>query len=156
MQQDVLRSELRRRSQRMTAQRELVLKSFLESEAEHLSAEEVYRKVLEKRLRISKATVYRTVELLAEVGILRKIVFKDGVIRYELVEKGEHHHHHVVCNDCGKVVEFPLDSLDTLEALVEEKTGYMLIDHQLKFYGLCPDCQKRAKNAEATAKSASK
>ena len=156
MQQDVLRSELRRRRQRMTAQRELVLKSFIETGAEHLSAEEVYRKVLEKRLRISKATVYRTVELLAEVGILRKIVFKDGVIRYELVEKGEHHHHHVVCNSCGKVVEFPMDSLETLEVLVEEKTGYTIVDHQLKFYGLCPDCQKRIKKTETATTSASK
>ncbi|ACR80218.1 MULTISPECIES: Fur family transcriptional regulator [Kosmotoga] len=148
MKQDILRSELRKRKQRMTAQRELILKAFMESGEEHMSAEEVYRKVLERRLRISKATVYRTVELLTEVGLLRKIVFRDGVVRYELVDKGEHHHHHLVCNSCGKVIEFPEDLLDGLENLIEEKTGFKITDHQLKFYGLCSECQKSIANKE--------
>jgi len=140
---DLLRTELRRRKQRMTAQRELVLRSFLEADADHLSAEEVYRKVVEKRQRISKATVYRTVDLLAEVGILRKIVFRDGVIRYEIAEGGKHHHHHLICSECGKVTEFSMDLLENLEDVIEKKTGFRINDHQLKFYGLCPSCQRK-------------
>ncbi len=143
MTHDLLRTELRRRKQRMTAQRELVLRSFLEADSDHLSAEEVYRKVVEKRQRISKATVYRTVDLLAEVGILRKIVFKDGVIRYEIAEGGKHHHHHMICSECGKVTEFSMDLLENLEDLIEKKTGFKINDHQVKFYGVCPLCQKR-------------
>jgi len=142
---DQLRTELKKRNQRMTAQRDIVLKSFIEAETDHLSADEAYRKVMEKNCRISKATVYRTVELLAGLGLLRRIVFRDGIIRYELVKKGEHHHHHVVCNRCGSVVEFPLDNLDDLEELVREKTGYTIEDHQLKFYGFCPKCQSEKK-----------
>lgn len=153
MKQDILRNELRRRKQRMTAQRELILKIFLDSEDEHMSAEEVYRKVLNRRLRISKATVYRTVDLLSDVGLLRRIVFRDGVIRYELVGKDEqHHHHHIICTECGRVDEFPFDLLDDLEKLVEESTGYKLTDHQLKFYGLCSECAKK-KNKEAVDKA---
>ncbi|AKI97002.1 hypothetical protein IX53_03265 [Kosmotoga pacifica] len=147
--QDILRNELRRRKQRMTAQRELILKIFMDSEDEHMSAEEVYRKVLDRRLRISKATVYRTVDLLSDVGLLRRIVFRDGVIRYELVNKDEHHHHHIICTECGRVEEFPFDLLDDLEKLIEQSTGYKITDHQLKLYGLCSECAKK-KNNEKT------
>lgn len=143
MRQDQLRKELKNMNRRMTAQRDIVLKTFIE--ADHLSVEEVYQKVAEKRCRISKATVYRSVELLVSIGMLRKIIFKDDIIRYELVKTGEHHHHHIVCNKCGKVVEFPLDNLESLEELVREKTGYTIEDHQLKFYGLCPKCQREKK-----------
>ncbi|WP_084251424.1 Fur family transcriptional regulator [Kosmotoga arenicorallina] len=157
MKQDILRNELRRRKQRMTAQRELILKIFLDSEDEHMSAEEVYRKVLNRRLRISKATVYRTVDLLSDVGLLRRIVFRDGVIRYELVGKDEqHHHHHIICTECGRVDEFPFDLLDDLEKLVEESTGYKLTDHQLKFYGLCSECAKEKKSKETINKATKK
>ncbi|WP_053001124.1 Fur family transcriptional regulator [Kosmotoga pacifica] len=149
MKQDILRNELRRRKQRMTAQRELILKIFMDSEDEHMSAEEVYRKVLDRRLRISKATVYRTVDLLSDVGLLRRIVFRDGVIRYELVNKDEHHHHHIICTECGRVEEFPFDLLDDLEKLIEQSTGYKITDHQLKLYGLCSECAKK-KNNEKT------
>ncbi|RKX50806.1 MAG: transcriptional repressor [Thermotogae bacterium] len=155
MKQDILRNELRRRKQRMTAQRELILKIFLDSEDEHMSAEEVYRKVLNRRLRISKATVYRTVDLLSDVGLLRRIVFRDGVIRYELVSKDEHHHHHIICTECGRVEEFPLDLLDDLEKLIEKSTGYKITDHQLKFYGLCSECAKKKSN-EATDEATKK
>jgi len=125
---DQLRTELKKRNQRMTAQRDIVLKSFIEAETDHLSADEAYQKVMEKNCRISKATVYRTVELLAGLGLLRRIVFRDGIIRYELVKKGEHHHHHVVCNRCGSVVEFPLDNLDDLEELVDLAVVEVLLD----------------------------
>ncbi len=158
MKQDILRNELRSRKRRMTAQRELILKVFLDSDDDHLSAEEVYRKILDRRLRISKATVYRTVDLLAEVGLLRKIAFKDGVVRYEVVDKGKHQHHHLICNNCGKVVEFPYDLLDELEKLAEEKTGFEIDDHQVKFYGLCPECRKKKakkQNNESETDSAS-
>ncbi|MGC9384898.1 MAG: Fur family transcriptional regulator [Kosmotogaceae bacterium] len=148
MKQDILRNELRSRKRRMTAQRELILRVFLETEDDHLSAEEVYRKILDKRLRISKATVYRTVDLLAEVGLLRKIAFRDGVVRYEVVEKDKHQHHHLICNNCGKVVEFPYDLLDELEHIAEKKTGFEIDDHQVKFYGLCPECLKKKKKEQ--------
>ncbi|NLT44913.1 MAG: transcriptional repressor, partial [Thermotogaceae bacterium] len=85
MKKDLLRAELKKRNQRMTAQREYVLRFFLEAETDHLSADEVYQKVQGRKFRISKATVYRTIELLVEIGLLRKIIFRDGVVRYEPV-----------------------------------------------------------------------
>ncbi|MDK2952464.1 MAG: Fur family transcriptional regulator, ferric uptake regulator [Kosmotogales bacterium] len=154
MQQDVLRSELRRRKQRMTAQRELVLKAFADTDAEHLSSEEVYRKVLEKRLRISKATVFRTVELLAEVGILRKIVFRDGIVRYELVEDTENEEQQIICNQCGKAFDFSLDKINDLLKSAEEKTGFKIEEVQIKFYGLCPECQERLERIRKATNSA--
>ncbi|HCO70485.1 Fur family transcriptional regulator [Mesotoga sp.] len=146
MKKDLLRAELKKRNQRMTAQREYVLRFFLEAETDHLSADEVYQKVQGRKFSISKATVYRTIELLVEIGLLRKIIFRDGIVRYEPVKKGEHHHHHIICVNCGTVVEFHLDNLEKLEELVKSKTGYTIDDHQLKFYGLCPKCQSTMKN----------
>ncbi|MBN2218817.1 MAG: transcriptional repressor [Kosmotogaceae bacterium] len=150
MRKDQLKAELKKRNQRMTAQRELILRLFLEAGTEHLSADEIHHKIQGKNFRISKATVYRTIELLADIGLLRKIVFEDGIVRYELVKKGEHHHHHIICSNCGAVVEFHLDNLEELEELVKSRTGYTIDDHQLKFYGLCPKCQNAMKNKNST------
>ncbi|HAY99088.1 MAG TPA: Fur family transcriptional regulator [Mesotoga sp.] len=149
MKKDQLRAELKRRNQRMTAQREYVLRFFFEAETDHLSADEVYHKIQSKKFGISKATVYRTIELLVEIGLLRKIVFEDGIVRYEPVKRGEHHHHHIICSNCGSVVEFHLDNLEELEELVKSRTGYSIDDHQLKFYGLCPECQSKVKNKKS-------
>jgi Fur family ferric uptake transcriptional regulator len=150
MKNDQLRKELKERNLRMTPQRDLILRTF-EGEEEHLCVEEVYRKVLDRRHRISRATVYRTVELLVEIGLLHKIVFKDGIVRYEPVKRGTHHHHHVVCSKCGRVVELPLDYLEELEDLVKNRTGYTIEDHQLKFYGLCPQCQRENRSPDSTS-----
>ncbi len=139
---EALRKELRSKKYRMTAQREIVLKVFAESEEKHLGAEDVYRKLLEKRYRISKATVYRTVELLAKLGFLRRLEFGEGIHRYELADQGNDAlHQHVVCNRCGVIVEIDENLVNELVKSIGEKTGYTIEYHDIKFYGLCPKCQ---------------
>ncbi|WP_406678545.1 Fur family transcriptional regulator [Moorella sp. ACPs] len=125
---------------KVTPQRQVILKAFLENAAEHLSAEEVYNIVKERYPDIGLATVYRTLDLLAELDILQKINFGDGRTRYELDQNETHYHHHMICLGCGRVQEFDDDLLESLEKLLTHQTGFHITDHQLKFFGYCREC----------------
>jgi len=139
-----LRSELKKRKRRITAQREMILKIFLESKGRHLGVEEVCRELLNRNIRISKATVYRAVELLVDLGFLRRLNFGDGIYRYEIVDRSEvESHQHVICRVCGKIKEINSEMVKKIVSEISEKTGYIIENHDLKFYGLCPDCKRR-------------
>nr|WP_169310370.1 Fur family transcriptional regulator [Pseudothermotoga thermarum] len=139
---EALRKELRSKKYRMTAQREIILKIFAESDEKHLGAEDVYRKLIEKRYRISKATVYRTVELLSKLGFLRKLEFGEGIYRYELAAQNKDTlHQHIICKNCGNIAEIDEKLVNELVKNVASKTGYIIDYHDIKFYGLCPKCQ---------------
>ncbi len=139
-----LRSELKKRKRRITAQREMILKIFLESKGRHLGVEEVCRELLDRNIRISKATVYRAVELLVDLGFLRRLNFGDGIYRYEIVDRSEvESHQHVICRVCGKIKEINSEMVKKIVSEISEKTGYIIENHDLKFYGLCPDCKRR-------------
>jgi Fur family ferric uptake transcriptional regulator len=142
---DILRKELKNRNFRITAQRELIMKIFAESPEDHLSVEEVYRKLLDKRSRISKATVYRTVELLSELDLLRKIEIDEGIIRYELADSNKHGKHHAICTDCGEVITLSDELMEKIEKLLKDEMGFIPNDHNIKFYGKCGNCDKNLK-----------
>lgn len=132
---------------KLTPQRRLVLEVFLENESDHLSAEETYNLARAKDREIGIATVYRTLDLLEEVGILQKSDFGDGRKRYEvsLEEQDEHHHHHLVCLKCRQIQEVEEDLLNQLERLVEEEKGFLIVDHRVQFYGYCRQCRDKDK-----------
>ncbi|HHY28645.1 MULTISPECIES: Fur family transcriptional regulator [Desulfitobacterium] len=132
---------LRHHSYKLTPQRQTILKAFLENEDQHLSAEDTFMMVKHNYPDIGLATVYRTLDLLAELGILQKNDFGDGRSRYEFNRKDEHHHHHLICIKCGDVSEFDDDLLESLEAEIEKRNGYQVVDHDLKFYGYCNKCK---------------
>lgn len=125
---------------KLTSQRRQILKVLLEKQEEHPSAEEVYQYVRSKNPRIGLATVYRTLELFSELGIVQELNFDNNCRRYEL-DQGESHHHHLICVDCGKIVEFSDYILKDLEKHIGEEYNFNVIDHRIKFYGYCPDCQ---------------
>ena len=141
---DILRKELKTRNFRITAQRELIMKIFAESPEEHLSVEEVYRKLLDKRSRISKATVYRTVELLSDLELLRRIEIDEGIVRYEIANGEKHGQHHAICTDCGKVISLEGEMMEKLEKLMESELGFVVSDHNIKLYGKCESCSERS------------
>ncbi|KKM12537.1 Fur family transcriptional regulator [Clostridiales bacterium PH28_bin88] len=132
---------LHEKEYKVTPQRQVILKAFLDNADRHLSAEELYNLVKEKHPEIGLATVYRTLDLLAELEILQKMNFDDGRSRYEFADKELHHHHHLICVKCGKVTEFEDDLLESLEAQIARKSGFEIMDHQLKFYGYCDKCR---------------
>ena len=91
----------------------------------------------------------RTVQLLLEMQLVDRISLDDGCARYEIGEffDGEerHHHHHLICRTCGKILPFKDDLLEDLEDKIEDTTGFHVLDHELKFYGQCRECQKRGR-----------
>lgn len=140
---EALCSKLHEREYKLTPQRLVILETLVQQTDRHLSAEDVYRLVKRKNPDIGLATVYRTLELLADLDVLQKMNFDDGRSRYELNDETVHHHHHLICVKCGRVIEFEDDLLETLEAMVARKTDFEVLDHHLKFYGMCSNCRGR-------------
>lgn len=121
---------------RMTGQRRVIARVLSESN-DHPDAEELHRRASSIDPHISIATVYRTVRLLEESGILERHDFRDGRSRYE--EVPDEHHDHLIDVQTGKVIEFHNDQIEELQRLVAEKLGYKLIDHRLELYGVALD-----------------
>ena len=96
---------------------------------------------------IGLATIYRTVQVLVDLHLIDKISFDDDVARYELrSSNAKHHHHHAICLGCGEVFSFEDDLLENLEAAVEERLGFAVVDHEVKLYGYCRDCREKMEN----------
>lgn len=130
---------------KMTPQRWAIISIFLMNKGRHLSADDVYGVLKETYPNNGIATVYRTLELLEQIEVLKRLEFGDGRARFELRDEDAHHHHHLVCTACGAITEFEDDLLDSLEAMIERKTGFQIQDHVAKFYGICAGCQAKAK-----------
>lgn len=141
-----LRGRLSERNYKMTPQRKEILQIFIDSkEGEHLSAEEVHELLQDKDFDFGLATVYRNVELLNRLGIITKIEFGDGCARYELNASDPqiHQHHHLICVKCKKIIEFEDDLLDDLEDFISKKSGFKILNHEVKFFGYCSNCKNR-------------
>ena len=139
-----LRGKLSERGYKMTPQRKEILRIFVEHpDYHHMSAEDVYGFLRENESEIGLATVYRALDLLSKLGILVQVEFGDGCARYELntADPNVHHHHHLICVKCKKVIEFEEDLLDDLEADIAEKSGFKILNHEVKFFGYCKDCR---------------
>ena len=132
--------KLKEKDYKITNQRKIIIKELLKQAEQHLSAEDIYNAVKKEHPEIGLATVYRTLDLLADLEIIHKIDFGDGRARYELGGGEHHHHHHLICLTCGEVIEFNDDLLDDLEAAIKQQSGFTVVDHQVKFYGICDKC----------------
>ena len=124
---------------KLTDQRKIIAKVISESKAEygesdHPDVDELYNRVSKIDPKISIATVYRTVKLFEEAGILTKHEFKGGKARYEAMI--ESHHDHLIDIKTGEIIEFVDDEIEKLQKKVAEKHGYTLVDHKLELYGV--------------------
>ena len=120
------------RGVRLTDQRKLVAKAMSES-VDHPDVDELHRRVNKLDSKISIATVYRTVKLFEEVGIVAKHDFKGNKARYE--QAPEEHHDHLIDINTGEITEFVNEDIEKLQKKVAEKLGYKLVDHRLELYG---------------------
>ena len=135
-----MREELRATGRRMTRTRKAVL-ALLEQTHEPLTASEIFSRLQEEQIAIDLVTVYRTVNVLKELGLVIQLdLHQEGQFRYELKE-GRKHHHHIRCQMCGKIVDLLLCPLKKLTKLIEERTQFVVDDHTLEFTGFCPECQ---------------
>ncbi len=129
---------------RMTMPRQSIL-DVLSRTSKHLSAEDVYIAVHKIYSNVGLTTVYRTLELLVQMGLVFKFDFGDGRARYELSEgpKGVRHHHHLVCTDCGRVVDYTdfideeVELLNQTEKGLSKKFNFKITNHLIKFHGIC-------------------
>lgn len=138
---ETLKENLKKEGYKLTPQRRAILNGIIKSEGSHLTAEELYDLVKSDCPEIGLATIYRTVQLLEEMGTIRKLDLDDGCSRYELNHVEEiHQHHHLICKRCGRVIEVEGDLLDELESIVEKQYNFKIEDHSLKFYGVCDKC----------------
>ena len=124
---------------KLTDQRRIIAKIISESKAEygesdHPDVDELYKRVSKIDPKISIATVYRTVKLFEEAGILTKHDFKGGKARYEAIV--ESHHDHLIDIKTGEIIEFVDNEIEKLQKKVAEKYGYKLVDHKLELYGV--------------------
>ena len=124
---------------KLTDQRRIIAKIISESkveygESDHPDVDELYKRVSKVDPKISIATVYRTVKLFEEAGILTKHDFKGGKARYEAMI--ESHHDHLIDIKTGEIIEFVDDEIEKLQKKVADKYGYKLVDHKLELYGV--------------------
>ena len=124
---------------KLTDQRKIIVKVLSESkenygESDHPDVDELYNRVSKIDSKISIATVYRTVKILEEAGILVKHDFKAGKARYEQIR--ESHHDHLIDVKTGEIIEFVDEEIEKLQEKVAEKYGYRLVDHKLELYGI--------------------
>lgn len=137
---------------RLTLGRKAIL-DLLSQEDGHLSAEDIYMKVHEQYPNIGLTTIYRTLDVLTDLGMVYKFDFGDGRARYERAEgpKGPHHHHHLICTECNKVIDYTdfideeVELLNQTEKGLGQKYRFKITNHLIQFYGVCEQCNKASR-----------
>jgi Fur family ferric uptake transcriptional regulator len=138
---EAFRRYLRDHNLPVTSQREQVADAVLSANA-HVSAEDIRRALKDRGAHVGKATVYRTLDLLAESGLVTPRDFGEGFRRFERAG-GRQHHEHLICVRCGKVIEFVNERLERMKALIAEEYGFRHHHHRLEIFGTCPECQQQ-------------
>lgn len=144
-QSDYLSKVLDENGYKTTNQRSLIFDILNENKDKHLSTEEVYDLIKDKNPKIGIATIYRTLQLFEEIGLVYKHNFDDGPLRYEILSNSDevHQHHHLLCNKCGKIIEVKEDLMNSLEEIIEKQYNFEILNHVVKFTGICSQCRNK-------------
>jgi Fur family transcriptional regulator, ferric uptake regulator len=140
---------LRKNTYKLTPQRRAVLEVIAGSR-DHLTPQAIYQRVKIKYPAIGLVTVYRTLEILAELNLVCRVHAEDNCRSY-LVRRPSGHHHHMVCLSCGTVIDFTSCNLVELERRLSRETGFIIDGHLLEFNGHCQACLDRGKNKKKKA-----
>lgn len=146
---DVLRRYLRQRGLRMTGEREALLRAALGGGA-HFTLEELAQAVMRRNASASRATVYRSLPILVEAGILQPAPVSGEARRFELA-LGRRHHDHLQCRGCGRIVEFRSEAIERLQAAIAARHGFRLTSHSHELVGDCSACRADGHERPATA-----
>jgi len=133
--------ELKNTGLKATLPRLKILEIFQAGGQRHMTAEDVFRVLLNEHSDIGLATVYRVLTQFEQAGILERSHFESGKAVYELNEGT--HHDHLICTSCGKVEEFYDAEIERRQQLIAKDKGWILQDHAMSLYGLCGDCASR-------------
>ena len=137
---EVFRQWIKEQGLKATSQREDIAQVFFAANR-HISVEELYSEVRQVNPRVGYATVYRTMKLLMECGLATEQHFTDGQARFENVEE-EHHHDHIICQRCGRIIEFVHPQIEQLQEKVAREYGFLATNHKMEIYGICQECRE--------------
>jgi len=135
--------ELRAVGLKVTLPRVKILQILENSKTKHLSAEDVYKALIEAEEDVGLATVYRVLTQFESAGLVSRHHFEGGHSVFELMS--DDHHDHIVCDSCGKVEEFFDDIIEQQQEKIAQKFGYKITDHSMYLYGICAACQAESK-----------
>lgn len=141
-----MRDGLREHRRKLTRPRQAVLEIIASAE-HHLTPAEIHTRARKKYPHLGLVTVYRTLELLTELGYVQRVHFDNGCHSYVAAAQG--HAHHLVCSNCGKAEEFENCDLEPLIARLQRKTGFEIRLHMLELMGRCPECSVKAERVAA-------
>jgi len=125
---------------RITPQRHAILEYLIETMS-HPTADDIYKALEHKFPNMSVATVYNNLRVFRESGLVRELTYGDNASRFDFVTTK---HYHIICESCGKIVDFHYPGLDEVEHLAAHVTGFKVNSHRLEVYGTCPDCEEKA------------
>lgn len=137
----LLREHIQRRGLRDTAQREEVFRA-LSAAGHHQSSDELYQLLRRQGVSVGRATVFRTLKLLEECGLVAKVTFADGTQKFEPAH-GRPHHDHMICLDCGTALEFHSEDIEAIQEREAKKRGFTVLWHRHELMGRCRDCQRK-------------
>ena len=148
----VFRRYLRSHRLKYTPERADILNAIIERD-DVFEVDQLLMEMRRRGHRVSKATIYRTLNLLVQAGLARELDFGEGFKRYEH-QAGETQHDYMICTSCGKVARFQRDAMDRLQAEIGAELGFTVKSRRLKIYGLCSDCRGYADSGRIAASSA--
>jgi Fur family ferric uptake transcriptional regulator len=143
---DIFRKYLERRGLKLTAERQAVFDQLF-ARHEHVEADEILVRLRARGKKISRATIYRTLELLVDSGTVGRVRIGEIGYRYERLRAGEHHDH-LICNECGRVIEFFEPRIESLQDEVCDRYGFLSISHSHQMRGICKQCRPRTLRPE--------
>ena len=138
---DILKKALKKEGLRYTHQRQAIWDELSASD-EHRDAEEIYLALYNSGLKVSRATVYRTIDVLVKNNLVRKLDLGDGRARYEN-KMDTAHHDHLICVQCGKIEEFMDNVIENRQEVIVENFGYRLIRHIHQLFVICDECNSK-------------
>ncbi|MBL7071028.1 MAG: transcriptional repressor [Candidatus Omnitrophica bacterium] len=140
---DVFNKYLKTQRLKFTHQREEILKAFLGTE-KHVTTEELYAIVRKRYPYVGHATVFRTLKLMCEADLARRVGLGDKAARFEH-KLGHPHHDHLVCSECGKCIEATDDEIERLQLKLAKRFSFTPKSHKMEIYGICKDCGNKVK-----------
>ncbi len=136
-----IENELRKRGYKITPQRRTIINVIMHSR-EHLTPAEIYERIRQEHPGIGLVTIYRTLEILARLGLICEM-HAGGNCRSYLMRRPSGHHHHLICSDCGTVIDFTDCDLGELERRLSKETSFKINSHLLEFVGQCRKCREK-------------
>ncbi len=130
---------LRKEGLKITPQRIAVLEEIMKGEG-HRESEDIYMAIKTRKIHVSRATVYRTLDILVQHGFARKLNLGDGRARYE-PKIDSPHHDHMICNNCGKIIEFVNHEIEKIQEEIAKHHQFKLQQHIHQLFGICKECQ---------------